>query len=318
MGRGPTNENTNMYFQARKKAATYNERLWSREGAAELLGISVSTLADYELGNTKVVPVDKVVLMADLYNAPELITGYCMRECPVHGFLPLATEEKSLEGIALRLLQNFNEDSLKNIGYADTLYQKKLSEDEVHSAAGVILNEGMRLEALSFKLLELITLDKNDFRLEETRISEIIADCVETAHEAARKHNTEIVYSADEAWVWLEYDLFKTMLLNLIDNAVKSGGSKVEVSGRLISHSIYRIAVSDNGRGIPPEDIERITEAFYMVDKSRSRSEHGAGLGLALVSRIAKLHDTKIHYESESGKGTKVYFDMKAEALDEK
>ena len=77
------------------------------------MGISVSTLADYELGNTKVVPVDKVVLMADLYNAPELITGYCMRECPVHGFLPLATEEKSLEGIALRLLQNFNEDSLK-------------------------------------------------------------------------------------------------------------------------------------------------------------------------------------------------------------
>lgn len=72
------------------------------------------------------------------------------------------------------------------IGYADTLYQKKLSEDEVHSAARVILNEGMRLEALSFKLLELITLDKNDFRLEETRISEIIADCVETAHEAAK------------------------------------------------------------------------------------------------------------------------------------
>ena len=133
MGRGPTNENTNMYFQARKKAATYNERLWSREGAAELLGISVSTLADYELGNTKVVPVDKVVLMADLYNAPELITGYCMRECPVHGFLPLATEEKSLEGIALRLLQNFNEDSLKNM--RDSLIEitadGKITKDEL-------------------------------------------------------------------------------------------------------------------------------------------------------------------------------------------
>ena len=73
MGRGPTNENTNMYFQARKKAATYNERLWSREGAAELLGISVSTLADYELGNTKVVPVDKVVLMVYGDAAPEEI-----------------------------------------------------------------------------------------------------------------------------------------------------------------------------------------------------------------------------------------------------
>ena len=140
MGRGPINENTNMYFQARKKAATYNERLWSREGAAELLGISVSTLADYELGNTKVVPVDKVVLMADLYNAPELITGYCMRECPVHGFLPLATEEKSLEGIALRLLQNFNEDSLKNM--RDSLIEitadGKITKDELPALEKIV------------------------------------------------------------------------------------------------------------------------------------------------------------------------------------
>lgn len=61
MGRGPTKSNENVYFVARKKAAMYNERLYSREGAAELLGISVSTLADYELGNTKVVPVDRVL-----------------------------------------------------------------------------------------------------------------------------------------------------------------------------------------------------------------------------------------------------------------
>ena len=115
MGKGPINENNNVYFKARKRAAVYTERLYSREGASELLGISVSTLADYELGNTKVVPVDKVVLMADLYNAPELITGYCMRECPVHGFLPLATEEKNIQGIALRLLRGFDEDSLKHM-----------------------------------------------------------------------------------------------------------------------------------------------------------------------------------------------------------
>lgn len=84
MGRGSTKGNENVYFVARKRAAMYNERLYSREGAAELLGISVSTLADYELGNTKVVPVDKVVLMADLYNAPELKTGYCKHECPIY------------------------------------------------------------------------------------------------------------------------------------------------------------------------------------------------------------------------------------------
>lgn len=115
MGKSPINENNNVYFKARKRAAVYNERLYSREGASELLGISVSTLADYELGNTKVVPVDKVVLMADLYNAPELITGYCVGECPVHGFLPLATEEKTIQGITLRLLRGFNEDGLRAV-----------------------------------------------------------------------------------------------------------------------------------------------------------------------------------------------------------
>lgn len=107
--------NANEYFQARKKAAEYNEALYSREGAAERLGVSVSTLADYELGNTKVIPVDKVVLMADLYNAPELITRYCKYECPVHGYLPLATEEKNIQGIALRLLGGFDEENLQSL-----------------------------------------------------------------------------------------------------------------------------------------------------------------------------------------------------------
>ena len=56
-----------------------------------------------------------VRVMADLYNAPELITGYCVGECPVHGFLPLATEEKTIQGITLRLLRGFNEDGLRAV-----------------------------------------------------------------------------------------------------------------------------------------------------------------------------------------------------------
>lgn len=115
MGRGSTKGNENVYFVARKRAAMYNERLYSREGAAELLGISVSTLADYELGNTKVVPVDKVVLMADLYNAPELKTGYCKHECPICSYLPVATEVKGLEGITLRLMKRLYCDELNRI-----------------------------------------------------------------------------------------------------------------------------------------------------------------------------------------------------------
>ena len=80
-----------------------------------MLGISVSTLADYELGNTKVVPVDKVMLMADLYNAPELKHWYCKRECPIGKSMPLATQIKGIEGIALRMIQEFDPDSLEDM-----------------------------------------------------------------------------------------------------------------------------------------------------------------------------------------------------------
>ena len=64
--------NENVYFECRKRAAIHNERLNSRAGAAEILGISESTLAHYELGITKNIPVDVVVMMAEVYNAPEL------------------------------------------------------------------------------------------------------------------------------------------------------------------------------------------------------------------------------------------------------
>lgn len=115
MGKGCRKENDNMYYKARKKAAESNEKLSSREGAAELLGVSVSTLADYELGNTKVVPVDKVVLMADLYNCPELKTTYCKNECPIGKTMPVATKVACIEGIALRLVREFEPKRIKEL-----------------------------------------------------------------------------------------------------------------------------------------------------------------------------------------------------------
>lgn len=115
MGSGCTSCNDNIYFRSRKKASEYNERLCSREGAAEQLGVSSSTLADYELGITKVVPVDKVVLMADLYRCPDLKTRYCKNECPIGKTMPLATEINGIEGVVLRLMQNIDQDKIKRV-----------------------------------------------------------------------------------------------------------------------------------------------------------------------------------------------------------
>jgi signal transduction histidine kinase len=198
------------------------------------------------------------------------------------------------------------------IGYADTIYQKPLSPEEVHHAAGYIVNEGMRLEALSFKLLELSALQQQDFMLEETELAPFFDDICETMQASAEKRNVSLTCRCENAWVRMEVDLFKTLLVNLMDNALKSGGTAVVLCGKLEGDT-YEITVSDNGRGIPAQELERITEAFYMVDKSRSRKEHGAGLGLALAAKIAALHGTRLVYESELNVGTIVHISMKAE-----
>ena len=115
MGTDCEKENRNVYFCARKEAARYNPVLYARDRAAEMIGVSVSTLADYELGITKVVPVDKVVLMADLYNCPELKTGYCKHECPIGKTYPVKTKIGGLEGITLRLLNALDRENLREM-----------------------------------------------------------------------------------------------------------------------------------------------------------------------------------------------------------
>ena len=153
MGKEPLKENTNVYFQARKRAAANNDRLFSRENAAELIGISPYTLSDYELGNTKVVPVDKVVIMADLYNAPELITGYCRHQCPIKGFMPLATEEKGIQGIALRLLKELDDEDLHELkrSMIDIMADGQVADDETDRLKSIML----KLEHLAEIISEL-------------------------------------------------------------------------------------------------------------------------------------------------------------------
>ena len=96
----------NMYLDYRNRAAKNNKALKSRERTAEILGISESSLSNYETGRTKVVPAEMVEQMATIYNAPELRNIYCMSECPIGCHKSLAYSETSIEKVAVHLINS--------------------------------------------------------------------------------------------------------------------------------------------------------------------------------------------------------------------
>ena len=193
------------------------------------------------------------------------------------------------------------------IGYADMLRSKDMAPKPRFTAAGYIFSEGKRLEALSLKLMDIIvagkqTIDKRRFDAAYW-LREIAAVTVPSVTDDGLK--LEVYW--ENAEIELEPDLFKTLLINLVDNARKasSHGQTIELFGKNEDGG-YAFYVRDRGRGMRREELDRITEPFYMIDKSRSRAQNGAGLGLALCQKIAELHETKLEYQSAPGKGTTV------------
>jgi signal transduction histidine kinase len=163
----------------------------------------------------------------------------------------------------------------------------------------------MRMQALSLKLLDIITLDKSNILTEEINTKEMSEDIENTIKLKMKDSSINVDLTFEDEYIHVDYDLFKSVIINLIDNSVKAKADEIKVNGIKRDDS-FIIEVKDNGMGIPENELGRVKEAFYMVDKSRSRSQHGAGLGLALCDRIVKLHNGKLEIESQEGEGTTV------------
>lgn len=152
MGRRPTKAADNPFCKARLEAASYNDRLFSKESASELLGVSVSTLSDYELGVTKVIPPDMVVKMSDLYNAPELENYYCTNMCPLGCNIPKVSVEE-LDRISLKALSTFRKVEGTRELLLDITADGVISEDEREDMQKILGNlEELEQVAQSLKL----------------------------------------------------------------------------------------------------------------------------------------------------------------------
>lgn len=193
------------------------------------------------------------------------------------------------------------------IGFSDLLRQGSLDENTRMMAAEYIYSEGRRLERLSFKLLELILLKKDSLVMKRVRLNTFLAEVEKALSPALKDRGIRLVCRGEQKWAGFEPDLVKSMLYNLIDNAAKAmdTGGIIAVKGDAIPGGC-QFQVADNGRGMAEAELTRITEAFYRVDKARSRSQGGAGLGLALCKQIVELHHGGIHFDSQPGKGTRV------------
>lgn len=220
------------------------------------------------------------------------------------------------------------------IGYADMLNSMKLTEEENREAYFYIYSQGKRLESLSHKLLELVSMDKTPMRFKPVRTKSLEENIRNTVRPIWDERGINGKIDLERAVLYGDEDLLLSLFYNLLDNAAKAkdkgdlnfilmkgrcvagaGGADAGVpaapglyedaGGKGLSNLYYyEIKVVDNGRGIPREEIGRVTEAFYMVDKSRSRKEGGAGIGMALCAKIAAMHGARLMIDSRLGEGT--------------
>lgn len=197
------------------------------------------------------------------------------------------------------------------IGYADMLRSRKLDDERHFLCANYIYTEGKRLETMALRLLDIIVTRRKEIDRKATNVSGIFSYLQEIYDETKNPEDSRV--KVDICWekgeLYAEENLLKTVLINLTDNAIKASeeGQTVEITGRRMENGYY-FQVRDEGIGIPEEELHKITEAFYMVDKSRSRAHNGAGLGLALCTAILELHHSRLKIESTLGHGSCMSF----------
>lgn len=200
------------------------------------------------------------------------------------------------------------------IGFAETLRSVQCEPDEQRRAADYIYSEARRVEALSQKLLALMGLSDAPPALAPLALDEVLAKA-RTALVPSIAPVALDICSAPGVSVMGDGDLLTDLFYNLVWNAVrakpKDGRVRMEWR-RAEDGAAVDVTVRDTGCGIPPEAISRVTEPFFMVDKSRARAGGGSGIGLALCKKIAEIHGGGLKIESVLDEGSAVTVRLRA------
>jgi two-component system phosphate regulon sensor histidine kinase PhoR len=201
-------------------------------------------------------------------------------------------------------------------GYAETICYGKVDDlVKAKSFAEIILKHANRLSALVEDLLSLTRLEgkRSAPTKREMNLGEVLDAAIQVVKPTAEKKHLSIEtrLQPDRITAWADRDQISQALINLLDNAVKytPEGGTITVLGKDTENEV-QVTVQDTGIGIPREDLDRIFERFYRVDRNRSREMGGTGLGLSIVKHIIQGHGGKIRVQSRLEEGSAFTFSL--------
>lgn len=223
------------------------------------------------------------------------------------------TELKKLEQMRKDFVANVSHELKTPItsikGFSETLLDGAMNDpDTLKSFLDIILMESDRLQSLIQDLLELSKIEKHGFELflNEEEVAGLIEDVMPILQEKAKSKDISLRMSFHSRGLAVvdSYRL-KQVFINLVSNAIvyTPKGGDVQITIQEDPDKVY-VSVKDNGMGISQEEMPRIFERFYRVDKARSRNSGGTGLGLAIVKHIIEAHEGNVEVESELNEGT--------------
>jgi len=201
-------------------------------------------------------------------------------------------------------------------GYAETLLEGALKEEVASQFVQVIKRHSDRLEKIVEDLLILSKIESKEFqlRIESLSVSDLIGDVLDFLRESLNKKKISVSVGEIPPALLVHGDrqYLEQVLINLVDNGIKYGheGGRIVISATERDETEVEISVKDDGIGIPKEDLPRVFERFYRVDKGRSHELGGTGLGLSIVKHIVQAHRGRIWVESQLGEGSTFYFTL--------
>ena len=197
------------------------------------------------------------------------------------------------------------------MGYSDTLLEGEYDKETQERFLKVIATESRRMAKLVTDLLTLSRFDNNQILQEKTKfdLGELVKQCQNNLEIqiSQKKHKVECFVTADVPPVYADKEGIERVVINILTNAIKytPEGGNIKIYVGFVYNDAY-IKVIDNGLGIPEDDLKRIFERFYRVDKARTRKMGGTGLGLSIAKEILDRNNGNIDIKSDEGKGTEV------------